>query len=365
MATATTTATIDSRSATATATAKQAAPEKEQRPQLPPRSKRWWPVSNPRPTQAIFDLVLLGAFIAWQRSSTAHNFYSSLAARYSVFDINAYGAFGITTLVYWAVAGLFAIVDLTHWPDIVFRYKVQPFEKVTIKEYAKIAKVAAKNQLFVVGPLLAGQAYLAPYPVEASAVPGSWATLGYIAASIAAIEVGFYYVHKTMHNPRLYARYHKQHHEFTAPVGLAATYCGVVEHLTSNLAPNAIAMALLRPHWSVATFTFCFLEISTVCAHSGYNLPWARSSLRHDYHHFKFDVNYGPIGVLDAIHRTDTSYRAALSDALARAKGDAGRARSELLSRLAAWENGAREDEPAATKKVGPVGRGDSGSDSD
>lgn len=68
--------------------------------------------------------------------------------------------------------------------------------------------------------------------------------------------------------------------------------------------------------------------------------------------------NYGPIGILDTLHRTDTSYRAALSDALARAKGDAGRARSELLSRLAAWENGAREDEEP--KKVV-----DGGSDSE
>jgi methylsterol monooxygenase len=43
----------------------------------------------------------------------------------------------------------------------------------------------------------------------------------------------------------------------------------------------------------------------TIQVHSGYHFPFLPSSEFHDFHHLKFNVNYGVLGFLDWFHATD------------------------------------------------------------
>jgi sterol desaturase/sphingolipid hydroxylase (fatty acid hydroxylase superfamily) len=45
------------------------------------------------------------------------------------------------------------------------------------------------------------------------------------------LEFGFYWAHRFLHHPLLYARLHKQHHEYKGPIGFAAEYATVGEQV--------------------------------------------------------------------------------------------------------------------------------------
>jgi len=44
-------------------------------------------------------------------------------------------------------------------------------------------------------------------------------------------------------------------------------------------------------------------------SHSGYNFPWQAWSIHHDFHHFKNRGNFGVLGLLDWLFKTDGSMR--------------------------------------------------------
>ena len=166
-------------------------------------------------------------------------------------------------------------------------------------------------------------------------------------------EFVFYYGHRWLHENKWerfkYNKIHKIHHEFPSPIGLTvrshfhesaqfvrtgsdvssrlrpvlpaalclsvavgvaqASYCHPVEMLISNVLPLTGGMLFCNSHLFTGMSWAAFAVLGTQTHHCGYRWPWTPAFDHqpdfHDYHHKKFNTNYGLTGWCDAIHGTD------------------------------------------------------------
>lgn len=69
---------------------------------------------------------------------------------------------------------------------------------------------------------------------------------------------------------------------------------------------------------------------------SDYNIPGLYDALGHDWHHYAYTENFGPVGLFDAIYGTDAKYQQWLKE-LSRRDADPNwhkKARAELATRV-------------------------------
>lgn len=124
--------------------------------------------------------IVMGSFIRFNTSQYAYNLYEDLNQKYSPFQVNTWGTFIILTVIYYFVAGLFAFVDLSGRPRFLFKYKIQPFQRVNASEYWETTKVVVRNQIVVVLPLVFIKTYLTPNEIDPKYLPGPWKTFGHV-----------------------------------------------------------------------------------------------------------------------------------------------------------------------------------------
>lgn len=104
------------------------------------------------------------------------------------------------------------------------------------------------------------------------------------------LEIFFYFFHKILHLPQFYKKYHKKHHEIITPVGLSAIYTTTVDFYFGNLLPLYLPLIILSAHPITIKIWMIITTINTVMfAHSGFKY----FADFHDYHHEKFNKNYG------------------------------------------------------------------------
>ena len=101
------------------------------------------------------------------------------------------------------------------------------------------------------------------------------------------------------------------HHRFKAPIALSSLYAHPVELVFGN------ALSTLAPPFLFGTNIYIFYGMlvigvcSTMSDHSGFCFPWSSSSIQpdfHDWHHEKFDENFGLLGICDRFHNTSRKW---------------------------------------------------------
>ncbi|XP_016649743.1 PREDICTED: methylsterol monooxygenase 1-1-like [Prunus mume] len=102
-----------------------------------------------------------------------------------------------------------------------------------------------------------------------------------------------YWIHRMLHTNWAYKKIHRVHHEYTAPIRLAAPYAHWAEILILGL-PSFLGPALVPVHIVTYWLWFISRQLEAIETHSGYLLPWTPTKYipfyggaeYHDYHHF-------------------------------------------------------------------------------
>ena len=121
-------------------------------------------------------------------------------------------------------------------------------------------------------------------------VPSFFKLLIDIAGGSVIQEIIFYYTHRMLHHRWFYKHFHKQHHEWTAPISITAMYSHPVEQIISNFLPTSIPLLLMKSYLSTTWVYLIIKAASTLIDHSGYHISFLNSPESHDYHHTKYET---------------------------------------------------------------------------
>lgn len=216
---------------------------------------------------------------------------------------------------HWSVALLMSIPLLlpksSKWP-----LKLQPLKEVTAAEFWKIVRCTLYNQVvygIAASALLTKIWYWRCGNSFPSLIPGTKRLLSEFICFYACVEVAFYYAHRAFHSRALYRLVHKKHHEFSAPIAVAAIYATPFEYVVGNIFPVFLGPILIGSHFVTMSTWIAFAMINSINSHCGFSI-FGNSALDHDYHHVNPSCNFGVSGLLDWLHGTDVPFRRLLND---------------------------------------------------
>ena len=211
----------------------------------------------------------------------------------------------INVVRYFLLAGIPFLIFYILFPDFFKRNKIQrkiaknkDFIREIMHSMQTTFIIAGIGLLILKTPL---REYTQVY-YDLAAFPLLWIPLSIVIALIIH-DTYFYWMHRSVHHPKIYKRVHLLHHKSVNPSPWASYsfhfYEGVLEAL---IAPIILVLVPMHP---LSLFLFTILAFAiNVYGHLGYEIAprWFRksilfellnTSIYHNMHHSKFKGNYG------------------------------------------------------------------------
>eukprot|EP01065_Artemidia_motanka_P035385 TRINITY_DN43302_c0_g1_i1.p2 TRINITY_DN43302_c0_g1~~TRINITY_DN43302_c0_g1_i1.p2 ORF type:complete len:294 (+),score=87.07 TRINITY_DN43302_c0_g1_i1:42-923(+) len=223
---------------------------------------------------------------------------------------------------YWLANAYYLVVARV--PELhAWQIPHQSRQRGNTPELLRKALIDAALSTLLIGPVLTWFAYPA-FVHFGVTMFGEMPSVGTVCRDLLLsslfTDTTFYWSHRLLHHPRIYASVHKQHHEFKAVVGWASEYDHPLEDAVNTLSTVG-GPILLGSHGFVLVLYTVLRVHQTVDSHSGYSLPWPYSlwavwpcktaAVRHDYHHTDNLGNYGDwLPFWDWLCGTDRHWRA-------------------------------------------------------
>ncbi|KAI4723334.1 sterol desaturase [Aureobasidium sp. EXF-10727] len=233
--------------------------------------------------------------------------WSEVLQSTSPYKIELIGTLGIQFGAFWLPSLLLLGVDHV-LPLFSLRHKIQSRPTPTSIQIWHCIDVVVVNQLFMAvakmlelsGLHLVGRSSFYRFD---HATPTVSEIARDLIICVFLCEIIFYYSHRLLHVKLFYQRIHNRHHQFKAPIALAAQYAHPIEYLVSTILPFWLPPQILGCHILTCFLFWTAATLETVIAHSGYDF-FTVLAKKHDLHHEKSRVNFGTLGFLDWIHGT-------------------------------------------------------------
>jgi len=182
------------------------------------------------------------------------------------------------------------------------RFKIQHDKPETAGSQWKCVKLLLINQLFVQLPIICASYLYCEFfsiPFEWDKMPTWYVLLAQFFACLVIEDTWHYFMHRALHDKRIYKYIHKIHHNFQAPFGMVAEYAHPAETMILGMG-TMWGILLMGNHLAFLWGWMVVRLLETIDVHSGYDiplnplhlLPFYGGARFHDFHHMNFNGNY-------------------------------------------------------------------------
>lgn len=228
-------------------------------------------------------------------------------------DLILLGTFLVPFVTYWAVNLTFICLE-NLFASYMKSAKTQKDKKVTKSETLRIVQLALTNQaitlVICISIRVLSKKYIAIEEYFENVVNRplpSWPrVLCECLFHLTLYEVAVYVTHRVWHTKFLF-QFHRVHHRYDAPIGLAVMYKHPLEGITSAFSVG-LGPTILQSH-PLSSWTWTAICVAiTSWNHCGHILNWYplnECTIMHDYHHHHQHTMFGVLGIMDYLFQTN------------------------------------------------------------